>query len=157
MALPLALSIASTAFSVMGSMNAASAAKREAAMRARQLEAQKQQAQLQAIQEHNIRMANLSSFIGANRALAGTMGRDLGSDRSLNAIIKKAQKETSVDVARANVQFLGQQAQRTLAQRMATEKGNNMARAYRYQAFGTVIKGAYQVDRLASGKDVFGL
>tara|TARA_Y100001972_G_scaffold121680_1_gene166087 strand:- start:1562 stop:2035 length:474 start_codon:yes stop_codon:yes gene_type:complete len=154
MGLPLALAIASTAFSVMGSMNAAKAAKREAAMRARQLETQKKQAELKAIQEHNIRMANLSTFIGANEALAGTMGRDLGSDRSLKAIIKKAQRETSVDVARANVQLLGEQAQRTLAQRIATEKGNNMARAYRYQAFGTIIKGAYQADRLSSGKDV---
>ena len=157
MSLSLALAIASTAFSAMGSMNAAKAAKREAAMRARQLETQKKQAELKAIQEHNIRMANLSTFIGANEALAGTMGRDLGSDRSLKAIIKKAQRETSVDVARANVQLLGEQAQRTLAQRIATEKGNNMARAYRYQAFGTIIKGAYQADRLSSGKDVMSL
>ena len=89
-----------------------------------------------------------------NQALSGTIGRDIGSDRSLKAIIKKAQRETSVDVARANVQLLGEQAQRTLAQRIATEKGNNMARAYRYQAFGTIIKGAYQADRLSSGKDV---
>ena len=40
---------------------------------------------------------------------------------------------------------------------MATEKRNNMARAYRYQAFGTIIKSAYQIDRLSSGKDVVSL
>lgn len=33
-------------------------------------------------------------------------------------------------------------------------KGNNLARAYRYQAFGTIIRGAYQVDRLSDNKDV---
>ena len=157
MGLPQALAIASTAFSFMGSMSAAKAAKREAAMRRRQLQVQKEQAELKALQEHNIRMANLKTFIGMNQALSGVLGRDLGSDRTLKAILNKAKRETSVDVARANVQLLGEQAQRSFSQRMATEKGNNMARAYRYQAFGTIIKSAYQIDRLSSGKDVVSL
>ena len=46
MGLPLALAIGSTAISFMGSMSAARAAKREAALRARQLETQKKQARL---------------------------------------------------------------------------------------------------------------
>ena len=79
------------------------------------------------------------------------------SVEELKAILNKAKRETSVDVARANVQLLGEQAQRSFNQRMATEKGNNMARAYRYQAFGTIIKSAYQIDRLSSGKDVVSL
>ena len=154
MGLPIALAIASTAISVFGAMSAAKAAKREAAMRARMLENQKKQAKLRAIQEHNSRMGNLSTFIGINQALAGTMGRALGSDRSLDAIIKKAKTETSVSVDRARVQLAGEQAQRTFAQRMAVMKGNNLARAYRYQAFGTIIRGAYRVDRLSDNKDV---
>ena len=127
MGLPQALAIASTAFSFMGSMSAAKAAKREAAMRRRQLQVQKEQAELKALQEHNIRMANLKTFIGMNQALSGVLGRDLGSDRSLKAILNKAKRETSVDVARANVQLLGEQAQRSFSQRMAKEKGINMA------------------------------
>ena len=157
MGLPIALAIASTAISVMGAMSAAKAAKREAAMRARMLENQKKQAKLRAIQEHNSRMGNLSTFIGINQSLAGTMGRDLGSDRSLKAIINKAKKETSVTVDRARVQLAGEQAQRSFSQSMAIMKGNNLARAYRYQAFGSVLKGAYQVDRLSDNKDVMSI
>ena len=43
MAIPIALAVASTAISFMGSMSAARAAKREAAMKARLLENQKKQ------------------------------------------------------------------------------------------------------------------
>ena len=150
MALQLALAVASTAFSVMGSLSAAKAAKREAALRARQIETQKKQAELQAIQEHNIRMANLSTFIGSNESLAGVLGRDIGSDRSLSTIINKARRETSTEVARANVQLLGEQANRSLAQSMAIMKGNNLARAYRYQAFGSLLKGYSTASQLSS-------
>jgi len=157
LSLSLALAIGSTAFSVMGSMSAAKAAKREAALRARQLETQKKQAKLRALQEHNIRMNNLKTFIGMNQALAGTMGRDIGSDRSLKAIIDRARKETSVSVDRARLQLAGEQAQRSFAQSMATMKGNNLARAYRYQAFGSVLRGAYQANRISEGKEVMSI
>ena len=157
MGLPKALAIASTAFSFMGSMSAAKAAKREAAMRRRQLQVQKEQAELKALQEHNIRMANLKTFIGMNQALSGVLGRDLGSDRSLKAIINRARRETSVSVDRARVQLAGEQAQRSFAQSMARMKGNNLARAYRYQAFGSVLRGAYQANRISEGKEVMSI
>ena len=154
MGLTIALAVASTAIKFMGSRSAEKAVKREAALRARQLETQKKQARLTALQQHNVRMNNLKTFIGMNQALSGTIGRDIGSDRSLKAIIDKAKRETSVSVDRARVQLAGEQAQRSFSQRMATMKGNNLARAYRYQAFGTIIRGAYQVDRLSDNKDV---
>ncbi len=154
MGLTIALAVASTAIQVDRLSSAAKAAKREAALRARQLETQKKQARLTALQQHNVRMNNLKTFIGMNQALSGTIGRDIGSDRSLKAIIDKAKRETSVSVDRARVQLAGEQAQRSFSQRMATMKGNNLARAYRYQAFGTIIRGAYQVDRLSDNKDV---
>ena len=157
MGLPLALAIGSTAISFMGSMSAAKAAKREAALRARQLETQKKQARLRALQEHNVRLNSLKTFIGMNQALSGTMGRDFGSDRSLKAIINRARRETSVSVDRARVQLAGEQAQRSFAQSMARMKGNNLARAYRYQAFGSVLRGAYQANRLSEGKDVMSI
>ena len=154
MGLTIALAVASTAIQVDRLSSAAKAAKREAALRARQLATQKKQARLTALQQHNVRMNNLKTFIGMNQALSGTIGRDIGSDRSLKAIIDKAKRETSVSVDRARVQLAGEQAQRSFSQRMATMKGNNLARAYRYQAFGTIIRGAYQVDRLSDNKDV---
>lgn len=145
-----ALAIGSSVLGFMGSMSAAKAAKREAALRARQLEAQKKQARLQALQEHNARLENLQAFIGMNNALAGSMGRDLGSDRSLNRLIQKAKEDTSVNVDRARVQLSMEQAQRSFAQNMAIQKGNNLARGYRYQALGSLMSGAYRASTLMS-------
>ena len=76
MGLPLALAIGSTAISFMGSMSAAKAAKREAALQRRQLQAQIEGAQLAALQDHNARMQNLQVFLGTNEALSGVSGRD---------------------------------------------------------------------------------
>ena len=130
------------------SRNAAKAAQREAALRARQIKAEKETAKLVALQEHNKRMSNLSAFIGMNEALAGTMGRDLGSDRSLKAIINKAKEDTATDVTRANVQSVMEQSKLAFQKNMALEKGRNIARGYRYQAFGTLLQGAYQTKGL---------
>ena len=135
-----------TSFSA--SRSAAKAAQREAAIRARQIKAEKETAKLVALQEHNKRMSNLSAFIGMNEALAGTMGRDLGSDRSLQAIINKAKEDTATDVTRANVQSVMEQSKLAFQKDMALEKGSNIARGYRYQAFGTLLQGAYQTKGL---------
>ena len=134
--------IASAAISFMGSMSAAKAAKREAAMRARQIEIQKKQAKLQSLQEHNARLQNLQAFIGMNQAVAGTMGRDLGSDRSLKRLIQRAKENTAIDADRARVQELATIGKLSQAQQIAGERGRNRARAFRYQAFGSLIGGA---------------
>jgi len=140
--------IASAALSFMGSMSAAKAAKREAALRARQIETQKKQARLQALQEHNTRLENLNAFLGINKAFAGTMGRDLGTDRSLKRLMEKAKENTAVDVNRARVQLSMEQAQRSFQQNMALEKGRNVARGYRYQALGSLVSAGFKAKSL---------
>ena len=39
----------------------------------------------------------------------------------------------------------------SLAQTVATEKGRNLSRAYRYQAFGTLFSGAMKAQPLMGG------
>lgn len=142
MSLTLALAIGSTAVSVMGSMSAAKAAKREAALQQRQLEAEKKMSKLRALQEHNIRLANLQTFLNTNQAIAGVSGRDISQDRSLKALQDKAKREMSTEVGRARVQELATIGKLSQAQQIAGERGRNRARAFRYQAFGSLIGGA---------------
>ena len=142
MGLPLALAIGSTAISFMGSMSAARAAKREAAMQQRQLETEKKMSKLRALQEHNIRLANLQTFLNTNQAIAGVSGRDISQDRSLKALQEKAKKEMATEVGRARVQELATLGKLSQAQQIASERGRNRARAFRYQAFGSLIGGA---------------
>ena len=146
MGLPLALSIVSTV--IMGSMSA-SAAKREAAMQQRQLEQEKMGQSC--LQEHNLRLANLQTFLNTNEAIAGVSGRDIGSDRSLKAIQKKAVSEAMTESGRARIQNLAQLAKLSNAQAMAGERGRNLARAYRYQAFGTLLSGGMKANKLMGG------
>ena len=108
MGLPLALAIGSTAISFMGSMNAARAAQREAALQRRQLQNQIEGAQLAAIQDHNARMRNLQIFQATNESLVGVSGRDMGSDRSFKAIQEKAEREMATETDRKFLQTLEQ-------------------------------------------------
>jgi len=140
--IPLPLAIASTAISFMGSMSAARAAKREAALQQRQLEAEKKMNRLRALQEHNIRLANLQTFLNTNQAIAGVSGRDISQDRSLKALQEKAKREMATEVGRARVQELATIGKLSQAQQIAGERGRNRARAFRYQAFGSIIGGA---------------
>jgi type II secretory pathway pseudopilin PulG len=148
MGLPLALAIGSTAISFMGSMNAARAAKREAALQRRQLQNQIEGAQLAAIQDHNARMRNLQIFQATNESLVGVSGRDMGSDRSFKAIQEKAKREMATETDRKFLQTLEQVGQLSLSQSIATEKGRNLSRAYKYQAFGTLFSGAMKAQPL---------
>ena len=147
----LALALGSTALSFMGSMSAAKAAKREAALQRRQLQAQMQGAELAALQEHNSRMKNLQVFLGTNRALAGVSGRDISTDRSFRAIQEKAKKEMSVETDRRYLEAVQQQAMLSLGKTIAAERGRNLARAYRYQAFGSLLSGAMKAQPLMAG------
>jgi hypothetical protein len=151
MGLPLALAVASTAISFMGSMSAAKAAKREAALQRKQLEAEKKMSRLKALQEHNIRLTNLQTFLNTNQAIAGVSGRDISQDRSLKALQEKAKREMATEVGRARVQELATIGKLTQAQEIADERGRNRARAFRYQAFGSLIGGAMKAQPLMGG------
>lgn len=151
MGLPLALAIGSTAISFMGSMSAAKAAKREAALQKRQLEAEKKMSRLRALQEHNIRLANLQTFLNTNQAIAGVSGRDISQDRSLKALQEKAKREMATEVGRAKVQELATIGKLSQAQQIAGERGRNRARAFRYQAFGSLLGGAMKAQPLMGG------
>jgi len=78
--------VAGAVLSAYGSMQAGKAKAAEARARQAQIEEQKKDAEITAMQEHNIRMANLNVMLGVNQSLGGLMGRDIGSDRSLKAI-----------------------------------------------------------------------
>lgn len=137
-----------TAVSVLGSMSAAKAAKREAALQRRQLQAQIEGAQLAALQDHNARMKNLDVFLSTNKALAGISGRDMGSDRSFKAIQEKANREMATETDRAYLQSLQEVGKLSLAQSISTERGRNLSRAYKYQAFGTLFSSAMKAKPL---------
>ena len=89
--------VAGAVVSAYGAMQAGKARAAEARARQAQLEEQKKDAEVTAMQEHNIRMANLDALLGLKKSLAGVMGRDSGSERSLNANSKAAKTEDDTE------------------------------------------------------------
>ena len=89
-------------------------------------------------------MAQLQTFKDTNQSLAGVMGRDEGSDRSLKRLREKAKENNAVTVARANVQLGADLSKFSQQQQMATLKAKNLSRAYRYKMFSSFATAGYQ-------------
>ena len=98
------LAIASAFISARGYQQAGRAARMEGALTARNIKEQAKIRRLQALQEHNDIMANLQTFKSQNAAVAGTTGRDMGSDRSYKALLKNAEQNTKTLAQRSNYQ-----------------------------------------------------
>lgn len=151
MGLQLGLAIASAGISFLGNMDAARAAKREGALTARNIRTQGKIRRLQALQEHNDIMQNLVAFKNVNASIAGVSGRDVGSDRSYKAILAKAERDNKTLAARSNYQNLAEQSKYSQQAVMAITKANNISRAYRYKAFGSLIGSAYKASTMTGG------
>ena len=142
------LAIASALISAKGYSDAARAAKMEGALTARNIQEQAKIRKLQALQEHNSIMQNLESFKNTNASISGVLGRDMGSDRSLKAILKRADKNNIEAIQRANYQSLAEVSKLAQQREMTKLKASNLSKAYRLKAFGTLVAGAYQTSRI---------
>ena len=118
--------------------------KAEGKLTVRNLKSQAKYRQLQGLQEHNQIMAQLQTFKDTNQSLAGVMGRDEGSDRSLKRLREKAKKNNATTIARANVQLGADLSKFSQQQQMATLKAKNLSRAYRYKMFSSFATAGYQ-------------
>ena len=142
------LAIASSMISAYGYQQQAKAAKMEGALTARNIEQQQKMAQLQAMQEHNAILSQLESYKNTNAAITGIMGRDLGSDKSLKALRDKARKDNIKTIQRANLQSLSEVSKLSQQAQMAKVKASNLSKAYRLQAMGTIVSGAYKATQV---------
>jgi hypothetical protein len=93
-------------------------------------------------------MENLESFKDTNASISGVLGRDMGSDRSLKAIIKKADKDNIQTIERANYQSLAEVSKLAQQREMTKLKASNLSKAYRLKAFGSLVSGGYQASQV---------
>tara|TARA_R110002096_G_scaffold409953_1_gene609476 strand:+ start:13246 stop:13734 length:489 start_codon:yes stop_codon:yes gene_type:complete len=143
--------VAGAVVSAYGQIQAGKAAKAEARAKQAQLEEQKKDAVVTSMQEHNIRMSNLKSAMNINESLAGVMGRDSGSDRSLKAIKEKGQAEFQTEDSRARLQFLREQSQRSMGIQIAGMQGRNAMRAAKIGAVSSLLSAGNQYSKISSG------
>ena len=136
--------LASAALSAVGYADAQAGVKAQTALTTRSIKSQAKYRQLQGLQEHNQIMQNLEAFKDANSTLAGVMGRDEGSDRSLKRLREKATKDNRTAIARANVQLGADIAKGSQQIQLANLKSKNIQRAYRYKMFSSFANAGYQ-------------
>ena len=142
--------VAGAVVSAYGSIQAGKAQRAEAQARKAQLLEQKKDAEVSAMQEHNIRMDNLNAVLGLNESLAGVMGRDSGSDRSLKAIKNKMKSEADTEESRSRLQYLSDQSQRSMGMQIEDMRGKNAMRAARINAVGSLLKAGNQYSQISS-------
>jgi len=143
--------VAGAVVSAYGSMQAGKARAAEARARQAQLKEQKKDAEVVAMQEHNIRMSNLDALLGLNKSLAGVMGRDSGSDRSLNAIRESAKLESVTDDSRARYQYISEQSQRSMGIQIAGMQAKNAKRAGQYKAMSSLLSAGHEYSQITPG------
>jgi len=143
--------VAGAVVSAYGAMQAGKARAAEARARQAQLNEQKKDAEVVAMQEHNISMANLDALLGLNKSLAGVMGRDSGSDRSLNAIRESAKLEAVTDDSRARYQYISEQSQRSMGIQIAGMQAKNAKRAGQYKAMSSLLSAGHQYSQITPG------
>ncbi len=93
-------------------------------------------------------MADFKSYEATNIALAGVSGRDEGSDRSLKALLAKAEENTRIADNRARLQSMAQLSKFSQEAQMAVLRANNKSKAYRLQAFGTMLNAGYNTSKV---------
>ena len=146
--------VAGAVVSAYGSIQAGKAQRAEAQARKAQLLEQKKDAEVVSMQEHNIRMANLNLGLGINDAIAGVMGRDMGSDRSLKAIKNKMKSEANTTENRARLQYLSEQSQRSMGMQIEDMRGKNAMRAARINAVSSLLSAGNQYSKISSPSKV---
>lgn len=141
--------VAGAVVSGIGAIQAGKARAAEARAQAAQLEEQKKDAEVTAMQEHNIRMANLNKLLSVNNSIQGIMGRD--EDRSLKAIKEKARSEADVAEGRARLQYISEQSQRNMSIGIANMQARNARRAGTITAVSSLLTAGHQYSKIAPG------
>ena len=140
--------VAGAVVGAYGAIQAGKAKAAEARAQQAQLEEQKKDAVVTTMQEHNIRLANFQAMQGINDSLAGVMGRDSGSDRSLQKIKEKAKRDVATEDNRARLQFLREQSQRSMGVQFAGLRARNARRTATINAVGSLLNAGHQYSKI---------
>ena len=142
------LMLAATAVSAAGQMAAGAAAKKAADLNAFNIETDRVRSQTEALQRHNDRLEQYRSNLSANIASFAAMGRDIGADRSVGALLTRQKQIAADDTRRSD--FMGWAESTKMAQQARAERIEGRARqqAATIGAFTTLASGLYSYGQI---------
>lgn len=146
MAFPTALMAIGTGLQVYGAMQGARSARNRAAFEAQQIELQRQNNEIQALQKSNQRNEQLRLAESSNNAFFSMLGRDIGSDMSIKAFMKRQAEIAASDISTIESSAAIEDLQLASRKSMALYEGKATARQYQTQAFASIASGLYKYE-----------
>lgn len=143
--------LASTAISAGSQIMGGMAAKAEADAAAFDTEIERTQNEVSAMQQAAARRDEYDMATQANIAMFSAAGRDIGSDRSIEAFLSKQKEVAAQDIGRIADQTAAQSSaykRRSSSQRTA---GENARTSSLISAAGTAASGLYKYERVKAG------
>ncbi len=136
--------LASTAFSAAGQMAAGRAQKEASDLNAFQIETDKQLNKVQALQRSRSRREEYIMARATNIAAFSAAGRDVASDKSVEAFLKRQQQIVADDTSRIDQQAQFESVKADMAASVERRRGRNALSAAMFSAVGTAAQGIYQ-------------
>lgn len=133
--------LASSVVSASGQAAAGRAAEEEARLTAFNIQTEKELNKVQAMQTAELRREEYDMATSANLAAFAAMGRDIGSDRSVQAFLERQKEILGRDIGRIQTQTQFENVAADMRANIERLRGANARRAANIQAAGTLFKG----------------
>ncbi len=138
------LSLAGSLFGAMGQVSAARRQREAADLNAFQIKTDKVLNEVQALQMSRARREEYELATSANVAAFFAAGRDVGSDKSVQAFLERQESLVGDDIGRIVRQSSMEGMKAEMAAMAERRRGRNIQTASLFNAIGTIGQGIYQ-------------
>lgn len=145
---PATLFLISTAISAGGTILGGIGAKQEAELTAFNIETEKRQNQVAAMQQARARRDEYDLATSSNIAAFSAAGRDITTDRSVQAFLEKQKEVAAQDIGRIATQTNVEDLRSDMMAMAARRQGRNALYASLFNAAGTVGEGLYRAEQV---------
>lgn len=146
----MSLQLFGAGISAIAALQAGAARQDAARMDAFNTETEREQGEVLALQQAASRRYEYDLATEANVAMFYASGRDVGSDRSVEAFLAKQKEIASTDLSRIDEQRRTEASARTREAMALRRGGRNARRASLYQAAGTMVRGISDSQKTAA-------
>lgn len=145
---PITLLAIGTGISAGGTILGGIGAKQEAELTAFNIETEKRQNQVAAMQQARARRDEYDLATSSNIAAFSAAGRDITTDRSVQAFLEKQKEVAAQDIGRIATQTNVEDLRSDMMAMAARRQGRNALYASLFNAAGTVGEGLYRAEQI---------
>ncbi len=141
---PAMIMAVSSGVQAVGQIAAGQAQKQASELNAFQIETDKEMNKVQALQASRARREEYDLATSTNVAAFSAAGRDVGTDRSVEAFLERQKEVIAQDVGRIDQQTQFENMKASMAAMAERRRGRNALSAAMFSAVGTASEGIYR-------------